>query len=190
MSGSSTFPAKGLGQTGVYGTEGVAATSNVPGCRNSSVSWTDSSSNLWLFGGNGVDAAGTYGGLNDLWEFAPGTKKWTWIGGSSILENLEGHFGESGVYGTLGTPAPANVPGGRTGAVSWTDSQGNFWLFGGDGFASGFIYGLLNGEKPQQAINLGWAHGALMTTFPGDTTMATLDQVVAFASGGSARIQR
>jgi 2-dehydro-3-deoxygluconokinase len=61
---------------------------------------------------------------------------------------------------------------------------------GGDGFASGFIYGLLKGESPEQAIKLGWAHGALMTTFPGDTTMATLDQVVAFAAGGSARIQR
>jgi 2-dehydro-3-deoxygluconokinase len=61
---------------------------------------------------------------------------------------------------------------------------------GGDGFASGFIYGLLEGKTPEEAVNLGWAHGALMTTFPGDTTMATLDQVVAFASGGSARIQR
>jgi len=61
---------------------------------------------------------------------------------------------------------------------------------GGDGFASGFIYGLLNGETPEEAIKLGWAHGALMTTFPGDTTMATVDQVRAFASGGSARIQR
>jgi 2-dehydro-3-deoxygluconokinase len=61
---------------------------------------------------------------------------------------------------------------------------------GGDGFASGFIYGLLTGETPEQAIKLGWAHGALLTTFPGDTTMATLDQVKAFASGGSARIQR
>jgi 2-dehydro-3-deoxygluconokinase len=61
---------------------------------------------------------------------------------------------------------------------------------GGDGFASGFIYGLLSGETPQEAIKLGWAHGALMTTFPGDTTMATVDQVKAFASGGSARIQR
>lgn len=61
---------------------------------------------------------------------------------------------------------------------------------GGDGFASGFIYGLLSGEEPQDAVNLGWAHGALMTTFPGDTTMATLEQVRAFAQGGSARIQR
>ena len=61
---------------------------------------------------------------------------------------------------------------------------------GGDGFAAGFIYGLLSGEEPQEAVKLGWAHGALLTTFPGDTTMATLEQVRAFAKGGSARIQR
>lgn len=61
---------------------------------------------------------------------------------------------------------------------------------GGDGFAAGFIYGLLSGEAPEQALKLGWAHGALLTTFPGDTTMATLDQVRSFAKGGSARIQR
>ena len=61
---------------------------------------------------------------------------------------------------------------------------------GGDGFAAGFFYGLLTGESPAEAVKLGWAHGALLTTFPGDTTMATLDQVRAFAKGGSARIQR
>ena len=61
---------------------------------------------------------------------------------------------------------------------------------GGDGYAAGFFYGLLNGESPQAAVNLGWAHGALLTTFPGDTTMATVEQVKAFAQGGSARIQR
>ncbi len=61
---------------------------------------------------------------------------------------------------------------------------------GGDGFASGFFYGLLSGETPEEAVRLGWAHGALLTTFPGDTTMATLEQVHAFAKGGSARIQR
>jgi 2-dehydro-3-deoxygluconokinase len=61
---------------------------------------------------------------------------------------------------------------------------------GGDGFAAGFFYGLLNGESEDDAVKLGWAHGALLTTFPGDTTMATLDQVKAFAKGGSARIQR
>jgi len=61
---------------------------------------------------------------------------------------------------------------------------------GGDGFAAGFIYGLLSGETPEEAVKLGSAHGALITTFPGDTTMATLEQVKAFAKGGSARIQR
>jgi 2-dehydro-3-deoxygluconokinase len=61
---------------------------------------------------------------------------------------------------------------------------------GGDGFASGFFYGLLTGETPHDAVRLGWAHGALLTTFPGDTTMASLEQVRAFASGASARIQR
>jgi 2-dehydro-3-deoxygluconokinase len=61
---------------------------------------------------------------------------------------------------------------------------------GGDGFASGFIYGLLAGEPEEEAVKLGWAHGALLTTFPGDTTMATLEQVRALAKGGSARIQR
>jgi 2-dehydro-3-deoxygluconokinase len=61
---------------------------------------------------------------------------------------------------------------------------------GGDGFASGLFYGLLSGEDPDQAVRLGWAHGALLTTFPGDTSMATLEQVRAFAGGSSARIQR
>jgi 2-dehydro-3-deoxygluconokinase len=61
---------------------------------------------------------------------------------------------------------------------------------GGDGFAAGFIYGLLTGAPAEEAVRLGWAHGALLTTFPGDTTMATLAEVRAFARGGSARIQR
>ena len=86
------------------------------------------------------------------------------------------------------------------GAVAWID--GKTYLSptcelevydrvgGGDGFAAGFFYGLLAGESEQESVNLGWAHGALLTTFPGDTTMATLDQVRAFAKGGSARIQR
>ncbi|MGH9328545.1 MAG: PfkB family carbohydrate kinase [Terriglobia bacterium] len=61
---------------------------------------------------------------------------------------------------------------------------------GGDGFAAGLFFGLLAGETPEESVKLGWAHGALLTTFPGDTTMSTLEQVRAFAKGGSARIQR
>ena len=61
---------------------------------------------------------------------------------------------------------------------------------GGDGFAAGLIYGLIAGRKPEEALRLGWAHGALLTTFPGDVTMARLEEVEALAKGGSARVQR
>ena len=61
---------------------------------------------------------------------------------------------------------------------------------GGDGFAAGLFYGLISGAPLEEALRLGWAHGALVTTYPGDTTMATLAQVRALAGGGSARIQR
>ena len=61
---------------------------------------------------------------------------------------------------------------------------------GGDGFAAGFFYGLLAGADPDEALRLGCAHGALVATYPGDTTMATLAQVQALAQGSSARIQR
>lgn len=86
------------------------------------------------------------------------------------------------------------------GAVAWVEGQRcvaptcevevRDRVGGGDGFASGFFYGLLQGESPEEATRLGWAHGALLTTFPGDTTMATAAQVREFAKGGSARIQR
>jgi 2-dehydro-3-deoxygluconokinase len=86
------------------------------------------------------------------------------------------------------------------GAVAWVDGKTHVTptaeldvldrVGGGDGFASGFFYGLLTGAEPEEALKLGWAHGALLTTFPGDTTMASLEQVRAFAKGGSARIQR
>ncbi len=61
---------------------------------------------------------------------------------------------------------------------------------GGDGFAAGLIYGLLAGKSPEESLRLGWAHGALLTTFPGDTTIAKLPEVEEFAKGGSARVQR
>ena len=51
-------------------------------------------------------------------------------------------------------------------------------------------YGYYQPQSLEEALRLGWAHGALLTTFPGDTTMATLAEVEAFAGGGSARVQR
>ena len=80
--------------------------------------------------------------------------------------------------------------GGKTYAAPTAELDVYDRVGGGDGFAAGFFYGLLNGESPEEALKLGWAHGALLTTFPGDTTMASIDQVRSFAKGGSARIQR
>ncbi|MBI4324580.1 MAG: sugar kinase [Chloroflexi bacterium] len=86
------------------------------------------------------------------------------------------------------------------GAVAWINGQSCVAptceldvldrVGGGDGFAAGLFFGLLTGESPEEAVKMGWAHGALLTTFPGDTTMATVEQVRSFAKGGSARIQR
>jgi 2-dehydro-3-deoxygluconokinase len=85
-------------------------------------------------------------------------------------------------------------------AIAWVDGKSHAAptceldvvdrVGGGDGFAAGLIYGLLSGAPAEEAVRLGWAHGALLTTTPGDTTMVTLEQVQAFAKGGSARIQR
>ena len=61
---------------------------------------------------------------------------------------------------------------------------------GGDGFGAGLIYGLLSGRSPEESLRLGWAHGALLTTFPGDVSMARLPEVEALAKGGTARVQR
>lgn len=86
------------------------------------------------------------------------------------------------------------------GAVLWYDGQKYVSptcqldvvdrIGGGDGFGAGLLYGLLDGRSPEDALRLGWAHGALLTTFPGDVTMAKLPEVEAFAKGGSARVQR
>jgi N-acetylneuraminic acid mutarotase len=138
------------GQAGVYGTLGTPAAGNVPGGREDATSWTDGNGNLWLFGGNGFDAGGNYGSLNDFWEFTPSINQWTWMGGSSTAgsnctqSSKQNFCGRSGVYGALGAPAAGNIPGGRMDALSWTDSNGNLWLFGGMGFDASGSWGALN----------------------------------------------
>jgi N-acetylneuraminic acid mutarotase len=124
VSGSSTVNA-----SGVYGTQGTAAASNVPGGRYGSVSWSDQSGNLWLFGGYGIASTATGGNLNDLWKFNPTAKTWTWVSGADTVN-------ASGSYGVLGTPAATNIPGSRGESASWTDTSGNFWLYGGNGYVS------------------------------------------------------
>jgi N-acetylneuraminic acid mutarotase len=116
-------------QQGTYGTKGTASPSNVPGWRFSAVGWTDAAGNLWLFGGNGQDPTGTLGRLNDLWEYSVSAGEWTWVSGADLAN-------QAGTYGTKGTPAAGNVPGGRSDPLAWTDAAGNFWLFGGVGYDS------------------------------------------------------
>jgi len=106
-------------QPGGYGTKGLASAANVPGARAAGFAWTDAAGNFWLFGGSGSVV-----GFNDLWEYESGL--WTWIGGSELGN-------QPGTYGTEGVAAPANIPGARNFGISWTDTTGNFWLFGGCG---------------------------------------------------------
>jgi N-acetylneuraminic acid mutarotase len=105
------------------------AASPIPG-RIWSTAWTDPSGNLWVFGGQAFTI------INDLWKYSPGQNQWTLVSGtnSSVA---------AGVYGIKGVPNANNVPGARRNAVGWSDTQGNLWLFGGDGAdASGNIQNL------------------------------------------------
>jgi len=108
-----------------FGTQGVASGSNTPGSRYRSMTWVDSSNNLWLFGG--VENATTYE-VGDVWEFN-GTN-WIWVGGSNSLTGPAGNWGTMGV-----TNGYTNIPGERLGGITWVDSTGNFWLYGGSGSA-------------------------------------------------------
>lgn len=128
------------GMPGVYGQPGVPAVTNTPGGRRSSVKWTDSHGAFWLFGGFGVDAAAQCAELNDLWKFDPLTSEWTWMSGSSAPPNLT----VGGVYGTIGQFSPANTPGSRELAMTWTDKAGHLWLFGGYGYDATNAAGDLN----------------------------------------------
>ena len=108
------------GRRGDYGIRGNTAGSNKPGSRFGGVSWTDSQDNLWLFGGLG---SGTVQStlLNDLWKFDGAN--WTWVSGDTRAQY--------GIYGSKGVPDSRNKPGARNESISWIDSKGNLWLFGG-----------------------------------------------------------
>jgi N-acetylneuraminic acid mutarotase len=118
------------GQSGVYGTLRVPEAANIPGGRDFAATWIDANGNLWLFGGNGIDANGNTGYLNDLWMFSIATGQWTWMSGSSTIT---ANSGPPGTYGILGRSADTNIPGGRSGASAWTDSYGRLWMLGGYG---------------------------------------------------------
>jgi hypothetical protein len=142
------------GNLGTYGTLGVAAAGNTPGSRQSAMNWTDKNGNLWMFGGYGFGATGTCVSLNDLWMFNVTTLEWTWMGGSSVADQF---VDLAGVYGNLGQFAAVNVPGGRSGGVTWNDSNGNLWLFGGSGNDSTGAGGELNDVWEYNLTTHQWA---------------------------------
>lgn len=122
-------------QSGSYGTQGKAASSNVPGSRRWSSYWLDGSGNMTIYGGYGYDASGNLGELNDMWVW-DGTN-WAWTSGEKTYQ-------EPGNFGTQGTASSDNYPGAVYGAVSWIDKNGNLWTMGGDGIDANGSQGYMN----------------------------------------------
>jgi hypothetical protein len=113
----------------------VSASTPTPSARAYAAAWSDANGNLWLFGGQARGTNGTVYLLNDLWKFSVSTGQWTRVSGSAG-KNM------AGVY--TGVPAADNIPGGRSNAVSWVDSAGTLWLFGGYGINLTGTLGTLN----------------------------------------------
>jgi hypothetical protein len=164
---------------GIYGTQGVAATTNMPGGRQEAAGWADANGNLWLFGGEGEDKSGTDNGngiLNDLWMYNIASAKWTWVAGSNVA-NQTGVYPTQQVVGSAATTTAAGscglavgdtslgndvvsctpiseagaVPGSRWSPGAWIDSNGSLWLFGGWGLDS-------TGTNGNGALNDLWVY--------------------------------
>ena len=149
------------GVKGVYGNQGVPSYTNNPGARNGSVSWTDSSGNLWLFGGFAYKAF-TFNYFNDLWKYNPSTNEWTWMKGGKDSDTTT-------VFGTMGVASTFSQPRARTNAVSWTDKDGNLWLFGGRIFGFSGIRKYLNDlwKYDISANQWTWMNGDSIANSPG-----------------------
>lgn len=168
---------------GSYGVVGVAATTNMPGARESAMAWTDASGNFWLFGGNGFGATGTtVAVLNDLWKFAPSSGangEWTWVAGANTTA-------AKGVYGSLGAAAAANVPGARNGASTWVDAAGNLWLFAGSGIDALGNGGALNDVWMFSPVTVEWTWVTGFSVQGASGTYGTIGAAGANAPGGRA----
>jgi hypothetical protein len=114
------------GQPATYGTMGIPSATSTPGARAyGCLSWIDNNNDLWLYGGYGVDANGSYGVLADLWKYSISTNEWTWMNGSQNVSIPPS-------YGTFQQAASSNTPGSRWETTSnWIDANGNLWFFGG-----------------------------------------------------------
>jgi N-acetylneuraminic acid mutarotase len=160
-------------QSGVYGTKGVPSSSNIPGARNSSISWIDDSGVLWLFGGYGYDSNGSFGSLNDLWKYDVSNDLWTWVSGTNVKD-------QSGVYGTKEVSSSSNIPGARNSSISWKDVNGDLWLFSGQGRDTNGDLGSLNDLWKFDVLTWEWtwaggsdkvgqlgAYNSLLDSYPG-----------------------
>ena len=147
-------------QAGNFGSQGIASPSNIPPSRAAGICGFDNNGNLWLFGGS-YDGAGTLNSINDLWKWDG--NNWTWVKGTNNVNWQTADYW--GHYGANNFPSVTNTPGGRSHAVGWTDSIGNLWLFGGDGYADSSVYvlhdriGLLNDLWKWDGNNWTWIRG-------------------------------
>jgi hypothetical protein len=135
---STSWTWSGYGEQTVDAAGKYSSPTYVPGARSGATGWSDSDGNLWLFAGLGYDDGGNYGELDDVWMFDRITATgWHWITGDSGVD-------QAGVYGTQGTAAAGNLPGGREGASGWRAANGTPWLFGGYGWDGSGASGKLN----------------------------------------------
>ncbi len=178
VGGASSIASGSIGASGLYGVLGQASVTNWPGTRGASYSCGDNADNLWLFAGGGVDSVGNEGLLNDLWVYSPSLKEWVWMAGSKTVL-AAGYYGASAggplpVYGTQGTPAPANTPGGRQAGACWVDSGGNVWIFGGFGQHANGMLGAWNDLWEFNPVSMQWTWMAGIDAMPGCVPNATV----------------
>lgn len=145
---------------GTYGEQRMASVSDEPGARNSSAYWADEHGRLWLFGGFGYDSKGTLALLNDLWRFDG--KGWTWMSGSSVAPGMAS-------YGQLGDHSPHNIPGARDG-MGFGKESGHFLLFGGSGYDSANVRGLLSDLWRFNGRDWVWVGGSNLANQSGSYT--------------------
>jgi N-acetylneuraminic acid mutarotase len=149
------------GAEGNFGTKGVAAASNEPGCRKNAVAWAFNNK-IYLMGGRGKAVGASINYLNDFWQYDLSTNLWTWLKGG----NSTGVSG--GVYGQLGVEDPNNTPGPRENHIAWTNN-GKFYLYGGFGrvlgsIAPGFLSDLW--EYNPSNNNWTWISGQMDVDIP------------------------
>lgn len=142
-------------QNGTYGTQGTPSTANIPGAVEFPASWVGNNGQFYLYSGRGYVGSGGPGYTTDMWRYNPATGEWTWLKGPNLTNQLSN-------YGTQGQASSTTHPGGRYSTASWKDPEGNFWVFGGTGFATSSIGSLNDLYKYNPTTNqFTWMKGAI-----------------------------